>query len=362
MGLTDLFRPRHRHSNAAVRAEAVRQLGSDDADLLASIARDDRDASVRRIAIDKVDDPDVLVDIARGEAERPLRDRASGRAAEIWVTRATADELDAAKDALAGLIKLGDQKAIAEVASRTELAEIREAAMTKIDDPKALAELARNPNTPTAARTTAIGRIDNVEVLRSIAVDEKRKDVALAVLDRIDDKDALEVITAKAKSKAARTRARKKLAELAKAAVKTVPPEVKRQHAERVQLARRAEQLARGEEWTASAREMDELEQSWQALAGDNVDSELQARFERLAIATASAKKYTPRPRRDARPRRARKRLWLPRRPQAAEQAGDDAAAKIENAEATAADPAASAPRTGQTNSPRMRPKKPART
>ena len=281
MGLTDLFRPRHRHSNAAVRAEAVRQLGPDEAELVASIAREDRDASVRRIAIDKIEEPDVLVDIAQGETDRVLRDRANARAASLWVARATQSDLAEAEEAVAGLARMDDQKAIAEVISRTDLPEVRESALAKLDDPKALAELARNPNTPLSARSIAIERIDDPAVLRSIAVDEKRKDIALAVLDRISDPSDLEVITAKAKNKAARTRARKKLAELSTASTKSVSPEVKRRHAERAQLTRRAEKLAGGNEWIASAAEMDEMERSWDALGTEDLDSEIQVRFER---------------------------------------------------------------------------------
>ncbi|MCG8422143.1 MAG: DUF349 domain-containing protein [Proteobacteria bacterium] len=282
MGFTDLFRPRHRHSNAAVRADAVRQMGSDEADLVASIARHDRDVSVRRIALDKLDDPELLVEIARDEADRGLRERANRRAADIWVARAVAaSDLAEAERSLAGLTRIDDQKAVAEVASRAESAEVRGSALAKIRDPRALAELARNPSTPMVTRTTAIARIDDPEVLRSIAIDEKRKDVALAVLDRISDESALEVIVGKAKNKAVRTRARRKLAEQARAAIEVVAPEVKRKHAERVQLVRRAEKLARGDEWVASAGEMDVIERSWHDLGDHGDDPELETRFHR---------------------------------------------------------------------------------
>ena len=288
MGLTDLFRPRHRHSDASVRADAVRQMGPDDADLLANIARDDRDVSVRRLAIDKVDDPGVLVAIARDESDRGLRERANSRAAEIWVDLATSTstgdaeshDIAAAEQALAGLFDLGNQKAIAEVASRTESDEVLEMAMARLQDDKALAELARSSSTPVSARSTAIARIDDPEVLRSIAIDERRKDIALAVLDRLEDPAILEAITAKAKNKAARTRARKKLAELNKNSKPSVSPEAQRAHAERVQLVRRGEKLARGNEWQESPAAMDEIEAAWQALGETEDDPGLRKRFE----------------------------------------------------------------------------------
>ena len=56
MGFTDLFRPKWKHSDPEVRAEAVRQLGDDQAALLATIAKSDADARVRRIALKRIDD------------------------------------------------------------------------------------------------------------------------------------------------------------------------------------------------------------------------------------------------------------------------------------------------------------------
>src|SRR3954468_8545452 len=60
MGIVDLFRPKHRHSDVRVRTEAVRALTADDAATLIQIARTDRDAGVRRLAIERIATADVL--------------------------------------------------------------------------------------------------------------------------------------------------------------------------------------------------------------------------------------------------------------------------------------------------------------
>jgi hypothetical protein len=57
MGIVDFFRPKHRHSNPQVRAEAVRALGADDADVLMQVAQADRDPAVRRLAIERITRP-----------------------------------------------------------------------------------------------------------------------------------------------------------------------------------------------------------------------------------------------------------------------------------------------------------------
>src|SRR6476620_5254937 len=115
MGITDLFRPKYRHSDVRVRTEAVRALTADDAATLIQIARTDRDASVRRLALERIATADVLADIASGEQERSLRDLAGERAAQLWVSQACSADAETAAAALAGMIKLGDQRALATV-------------------------------------------------------------------------------------------------------------------------------------------------------------------------------------------------------------------------------------------------------
>lgn len=275
MGLTDLFRPKYRHSDAAKRADAVRQMGADEVELVARIARDDRDPAVRRIAIDKIEDPALVADIAASERDRALRDHTRARAAELWATQAINASAPAdAEDAIAGLLRMGEQRALADVAARAVSPAVRETALGELEEPRALADVARNASAPMATRKAALARIDDGDTLRAVAVDELRKDIALAALERIEDVEILDAVAAKAKAKAVRVRARKRLAELAapagtapaEAAATDTVPEDKRRHAERVQLLRRAEKLARGSEWTASAAEVAEIERQWEAL------------------------------------------------------------------------------------------------
>src|SRR5215470_14174668 len=125
MGIADLFRPKHRHSDVRVRTEAVRALTADDAATLIQIARTDRDISVRRLAIERIATADVLAEIAAAEPERSLRDLAGERAAQLWVSQACSADPDAAGAALAGMIKLGDQHALVAVAARAEAVAVR---------------------------------------------------------------------------------------------------------------------------------------------------------------------------------------------------------------------------------------------
>ena len=118
MGIADLFRPKYRHSDVRVRTEAVKALTSDDVAILTQVARTDRDIGVRRLAIEKLDEPELVAELAASETERSLRELASDRAAALWSAIACGDDADAAGAALTGIIKLGDQRALVDIAIR----------------------------------------------------------------------------------------------------------------------------------------------------------------------------------------------------------------------------------------------------
>jgi hypothetical protein len=86
------FRPKYRHSDVKVRLEAVRALTSDEADILATVAKSDKDPGVRRIAIEKLERVELLAELAESESDRANRDLAGSRAAELWVQAACQDE------------------------------------------------------------------------------------------------------------------------------------------------------------------------------------------------------------------------------------------------------------------------------
>src|SRR5262245_40628242 len=143
MGIADFFRPKYRHSDVRVRAEAVKALTADDATTLIQIAKSDRDIGVRRIAIEKIDDAGVLAELSAAESERSLRDFAGERAAKLWHSTACSDDGETAGAALTGIIKLGDQHALVEVVEGAQLPAIRKRAFGEIRDPRALAALAK---------------------------------------------------------------------------------------------------------------------------------------------------------------------------------------------------------------------------
>lgn len=277
MGIADLFRPKYRHSDVRVRTEAVKALTSDDAAILVQIARTDRDAGVRRIAISKIDQANVLAEIAAAETERSLRDFAGERAAELWTSHACSDDEQEANEGLAGILKLGDQHALVEIAVNAALPAIRKRAFSEMRDPRALAELAKG-DAPQDIRLAAVARIDDGEVLRAIAIDTTLKEVGLAAVDKLDDLDRLEQVANKAKNKAVRQRARKIVHEMQEAErakqKPVVPDEVKRRRAEKAQLIREVEALADTFDFEKASVQIKSYEEAWATLAVEADDGD----------------------------------------------------------------------------------------
>ncbi|HTJ44419.1 MAG TPA: DUF349 domain-containing protein [Kofleriaceae bacterium] len=284
MGIADFFRPKHRHSDVRVRAEAVRAMTNDDADTLVQIAKTDRDPQVRRIAIEKLDEADLLADIAKDQDDRALRDLAGERAADLWVQSAC-DEDDevVAGNSLEGLIGLDHQRALAQVAAKAVFDKVRRRAAGALRDGRALADLARSSN-DAATRLEAVARIDDQDTLRALAIDVAIKEVGIAAVDALDDAAALEQIAQKAKAKQVRQRARKKLTDREEAQKQAQPKtsdDIKRRRAEKAQALRTMEQLAETFDWEKADAQVDRAEREWAAI-GDSGDAALDEKFARL--------------------------------------------------------------------------------
>jgi len=270
MGIADFFRPKYRHSDVRVRTEAVKALTADDAAILVQVAKSDRDIGVRRLAIGKIHEADVLAELAAAETERSLRDYAGERAAELWQDTACGADEGAASSALTGIVRLGDQHALVEIAANAALAPVRKRAFGELRDPRALSELAKS-DAAQDLRLAAVAHIDDGDVLRALAIDTTQKEVGLAAVDKLDDIDRLEHVAQKAKNKAVRQRARKIAAEMADAerakGKQAVPDEVKRRRAERAQLLRELEAVVDTFDFDKHAPAVTAAQAAWSAIA-----------------------------------------------------------------------------------------------
>jgi hypothetical protein len=214
MGFLDLFRPKWKHSDAEVRAEAVKSLTSEDQTLLAQVLKRDPDARVRRLALKKIDDPQLLGEVASEDPDEELRRDASEKAQSI-LQAAAISERDEARS-LAALERLKSARAIGEVAKRAGFESVRRAALARVDDAKALADVARRSDDP-HVRRQAVERLSEAAALRDIAIGDAVKEVGLAAVERLDDQQALENVAKKSRLKAVKAAAREKLEKMREA-------------------------------------------------------------------------------------------------------------------------------------------------
>ncbi|MEM6991977.1 MAG: hypothetical protein AAF721_15820 [Myxococcota bacterium] len=276
MGFVDLFRPKWKHSKASVRAEALRRLPADQHTVLVDAARNDRDEHVRRVAVERLEDPEALLEVARGDASK-IGALAEARAVALYVERAvTARDLDVARRALDAL---SDPKQLARVVDRARDDGVRSLALQRVDDPRVLAELARDATDP-AVRRQVVQAISDSTILRSLAIGPEPRDTAIAAIERLEDPEALAQVIKKTPRKNLRNRAKRRLAVVAPPPVEPEPagPTPEQLHyAAQVKLLAVVESAMVGKAYDDPGAVADATEQ-WAALPSH--DGELAGRFD----------------------------------------------------------------------------------
>src|SRR5207245_2274109 len=132
MPLRDLFRsrpdPEWKHPDVNVRLAALRQLGSDDQELVRSLAQEDPAPQVRRAAVRKIKDGTVLAALLAAEKDDSVRDEACAtRGSEHRDVAVAAVERVADTDALNPIAARAKSKAAARRA-RARIAVLSESA------------------------------------------------------------------------------------------------------------------------------------------------------------------------------------------------------------------------------------------
>lgn len=188
MVFLDRLMPAWRHSDPEVRAAAVRKLGDDARHILESIARNDNDVRVRRAAIKRLDDPELLLEVGRKDTDDDLRSLATGRAEELLVDRAISHR--PVQECLQALGSLSRPSLRVTVATSGSHPEVRRAALSALGDERSIAEVARR-SSDLELSYVALERITDAAMLHRIAAGETPAEVALAAVARLTDPDLL---------------------------------------------------------------------------------------------------------------------------------------------------------------------------
>jgi hypothetical protein len=284
MGILDRFRsePRWKHADPAVRLAALQDLEDDDLDALRALAIDDADARVRRAAVRRLGDPQLLAEIARGDADESVREQATLLLVSLATVGADEAEVTVAEAALGGL---SDQRHLAAVAKSATVESVARLALGRITDPRALGSVARHAQQP-AARLEALSRLDDPREIAVVAMNSEHKDSALEALARLSDREALEQVAARARNRAAARRARA----LVRALDERQRPdaaalEQDRQAARAAELCAAMESLDAGGDAGAIGVRLASIEEAWDELAGPDEAAASRFRAARARVA-----------------------------------------------------------------------------
>lgn len=286
MALLDRLLPAWRHSDPKVRAEAVRDLGRDAQETLATVARRDEDAGVRRLALKKLEDAELLLEIGRTDPDEELRALAAGRAEELLLERALSATDPAAGTRAVELLTRSQHRVAVAVRACDE--RVRRAALAGLSDERAIADVARRSGDP-EVRREALQRITDTALLRRIATGDTPLDAAVAALESLSDPVVLRDI-------AEDPRAQKPVRKRARALLASVvldddhPIRVAERRERRTRLCVTVEGLAAQPDPTRLIGALDEAEREWRDLAARGpTEPELEERFRRTVAAVREA-------------------------------------------------------------------------
>jgi phage host-nuclease inhibitor protein Gam len=285
MALLDRLLPAWRHRDPEMRAAAVRALGRDAQETLASVARTDGDVRIRRIAIKKVDDAEVLLEIGRNDADEELRAFATARAEELLVERATSPQPpEECSRALAALTRASQRVT---VAVRAVHASVRREALSGVSEERAFAEIARRSK-DSQIGLEALERVSDATLLCRIAAGAPRPEVAFAALGRIHDPGLLQSIADDPQvQKGVRKRAR---AMLELVLTDDHPLRIAQRRDRQLQLCVTVERLRDEPDQTAALATLRRAESDWRNLSMDAAaEPEVEERFRRACQATREA-------------------------------------------------------------------------
>jgi hypothetical protein len=282
MGILEKLRPtpRWKHTDPAVRAAAVYELGPDESATLRQLAHEDAEARVRRAAVSRLADADDLADIARTDPDEDVRAEAIRNLTGIATE---SDDVERAASIVRRLLALGRSREVVVLVRESTHPGVRTAAVDLMTDQKSLGSISRHA-ADGATRLHALARVTDAEELMNVALKSEQTDAAIAALERLDDADALGAVSQRARNKVAARRARTRLRQLEESSRPAVAEAVQlsaQDLARATGLLHKAESLVAVADPAVAASELAATRLAWAELQADvELDAALVHRFD----------------------------------------------------------------------------------
>ncbi len=190
MAFKDLFNPKYKHSDPEVRRKALGKL--EDQNILAEISKNDEDLAVRMVAnkrLGKENSQDAHADVAKNDMNYEVRKRAVEKLndQELLADIAKNDENEWVREKAIEKLDLDKwQELLTDVSKNDESVYVRQIAIKKIEDQELLARIAQN-DLNEFVRKVAVESLENQELLANIAEnveDDTVREIAFKKLDR----------------------------------------------------------------------------------------------------------------------------------------------------------------------------------
>jgi len=185
MSITDFFKPKWRHSNPDVRRAEIRRLSSENQVLLAEIAQKESETDLRKLAVKKLRQPEILLKISSADHDADIRQLALQRFCDDLVR-----EL-----------------------KRNESMDNLDQALSAIQDVRYFEELARHAKSA-EIRLLSLKNVEKESVLSRVAVSDTDEKVAEAAAKKVQKEGSLREILEKARVPQARSVASSRLKSL----------------------------------------------------------------------------------------------------------------------------------------------------
>jgi len=283
MSIFDFFRPAWRHSNPDVRIAAVRSLSDEEVVVLNEVALRDSDSSVRRVAVKRLRDAEILKQVATDDADTDLRELASSRVSELAMRAALAASTAEGLTANQALELLVAERDFAQVAREAASEAVRKTALNKVSDQKLLVSVAVGATDP-AIRKAAAAKVSDRAALVALARDSEEKGIAIGAVECIKDDEALVGLGKSAKLKAVRVAAQQRTGgrEEKVAQVEMSPGEAKRLRQRLTHLCVTVEPYCKtSEDWEMVEGKLADASDRWAEIGSVPGDEPLRERFER---------------------------------------------------------------------------------
>ncbi len=170
-----LIRPKWRHRNRDIRAEAVQLLSADDPNLI-EVVRQDADTGIRRQVLRRITDITLLLDIAESDTDSSVS-RAAGR--RLCYLLAQSDDAESVEQTQKVLKEHGNIEMSEYLIRHSNSPEVRMQALEEIQRPALLSEVALT-DASTNIRLQALERITRLSTLKRIAKEARGKNKRVA--------------------------------------------------------------------------------------------------------------------------------------------------------------------------------------